>query len=405
MIGSLANNRGMSRIAAIITFFAVIVGAAGIGALMGYYFPSKFLGGGGIKEVFTPPFGGKRTVRILMLGEDDSGTRSKIRGLSDTIILLSIDLDTNHVAALSIPRDTKIEMPGYDTCKINAVHRLGGPALAAMAVEQLVGIKPDYYVKTNLQGFRKTVDILGGVEIDVEKNMHYTDNWGGLHINLKKGRQLLDGEKAMEYVRFRHDKLGDITRMERQQRFLKALAQRSLAPSKLPVLPRVIQSAMKNVETDMTVKDAIYLAQFLSKIDMNGVKTGVLPTAPTRIGRASYQIADSEKAAKVVQELFFPPAPGLPKLEVLNGSGISGAAQRVAEALKNQGYEIASVGNAGAYNYSESQIINHKGDIDSVDRIANILTPAVVKQEKDTSSSADVTIIVGRSCALAAPGS
>ena len=304
-----SGNRGMTRVGAVFTILLSLAVATGIGALLGYYFPGiSFIRR--VQEVYEPPFGGKTIVRILVLGEDNTGgTKSKPRGLSDTIMLVSIDTSTNRIAALSIPRDTRVDLDGYGgQCKINASHVFGGPTLTEMAVEQLVGIKADYYIKTNVEGFKRSVDILGGVEMDVEKDMRYRDRRGGLYINLRKGPQLLDGEKAMQYVRFRHDVMGDITRIQRQQKFLKALAQKALSPVNLPKLPRIIRTIRSNVKTDLTLRDMLELAKLSRKADINQVRMETLPGVPQNIGGASYWICDPGQTAQVVQDLFFTPA-------------------------------------------------------------------------------------------------
>ena len=373
---------------------------AGLGAFIGY----KTSGFGHRVEFLAPPFDGKDSVYILALGEDDTGcNKTKPRGLSDTIILLRADFANKRVAAISIPRDTKINLDPYGEMKINAAHVQGGPTLTAIAVEQLTGIKPDYYVKTNLKGFRKSVDILGGVEIDVEKNMHYNDNWGHLHIDLHKGRQLLNGEKAMEYVRFRHDKLGDITRMERQQKFLKVFVAKMLSPTKLPKLPFVVKALMDNVDTTLSVRDAVYLAEFAKNFSVSDVKMATLPATPEYIHGVSYMIPDENETYKVVQELFFPKPP-MPRIEVLNGSGIPGAAQKVADALQQYGYEIIGVGNAGSFEYASTELISHKGE-EGVNKLAGLVNGGAVKYDKDPAAKADITIIVGKDCALATSGS
>lgn len=402
MRSAFSNNQRMRTIGLVLIVFFSLVLAAGIGALLGYY-TSGYGFKGGITEVFQPAFDGKRTVWILVLGEDNTGgTESKPAGLADTIILAYIDLDAGQVSALSIPRDTRVDFGGYgDVHKINAAHVVGGPALTALAVEELTGIKPDYYIKTNVEGFVKSVDILGGVEIDVEKNMRYTDRWGGLYINLKKGRQVLDGDKAMQYVRFRHDALGDIARIERQQKFLKALTAKALSPVNLPKFPGVLDALMRNVDTDLSPKDLVCMAKFASRLDMDRVKTATLPGTPETIGGISYWIPDYEKIQQVVQGLFFSRfAAGLPRVEVLNGSGISGAAQKVADVLMQQGYEVTAVGNADSFDYASTRIVNHRSDVQGIDRIQNVMGPGVVEQGGDPSAEADVTVIVGRDCVL-----
>lgn len=391
--------RGMPTAWKIVILVALVASAA-LGALLGRMYPGMSVAQS-VQEVIAPPFNGKDTVRILVLGEDDSNARKKkqqIYGLSDTIMLLNINFSTNTVRVLSVPRDTKVEIPDHGTRKINAANVLGGPRLVVQMVEQVTGVRPDYYIETNLEAFRKCVNILGGVDLFVEKRMHYDDNWGNLHINLKKGYQHLDGEKAMEYVRFRHDKMGDIWRVERQQKFIKAIAMKALSPMNLPRLPRIVAAVRDNVDTDMDVKDLMALASLPRKVDLAKVKSATLPGLPQRIGGASYWVADPGQSAKLVQDLFFTlEIPGLPKVEVLNGSGTPGAAQKIADLLKQQGYVVTAIGNAKSFSNPSSQVIAHKEGLKAVDKIAATVKVANVQQDnKPSSSKADVTVILGR---------
>lgn len=398
---SLAGTRGMTRVKAIIGIIVLLAVSMGVGMFLGRYQVAER-----VKEWVAPPFGGKTLIRLLVLGEDNTGgKKDKPRGLSDTILLASIDLSTKRVSAISIPRDTKIELDGQ-TRKVNAAYSVGGPARTEQVIMDMTGIKPDYYVKTNVAGFEKTVDILGGVDIDVEKNMRYNDNWGHLHINLKKGLQHLDGNKAMQYVRFRHDALGDITRMQRQQKFLKALVQQSMSASKLTRLPAVIGSMLRNCETDMTPKDVLYLAKFASKTSMSQVKMDMLPGAPENINGASYWVYDPERTAQLVRELFIAPGqPQLPTVEVLNGSGVAGAAGKIADALKEKGYQVVSIGNADSFGYESSRIISHRKDVQGVDGIAGILNSNdMTEDEAKGPPKADVTVIVGKDAARTVTG-
>ncbi len=378
-------------------FFSIVV-IAGFTAL-GTYIGIRTQGFGHRVEFLAPPFGGKTLVYVLAMGEDDTFiTDKRPRGLTDTLILTQVDFGNKRIAAISIPRDTRIEMPGYEPMKINSAHVLGGPLLTVQAVQQVTGIKPDYWVKTNLKGFRKSVDILGGVEIDVEKNMKYTDTWGHLYIDLKKGRQLLDGEHAMEYVRFRHDALGDITRMQRQQKFLKAFVSKMLSPIKLPKLPFVVKALMAEVQTNLTTRDGIALAELAREINLNDIKMATIPATPEMIGHISYLIQDVPKTQELVQEMFFPKPP-MPKVEVLNGSGIPGAAKKVADALTQYGYEITNVGNAAKFDYASSEVIGHKGEA-GLTQLATYVNSTNIKQDEDKTAKADITVIVGRDCPL-----
>jgi len=376
-----------------VIFVILVVGASIAGGVFLGLYTAGF--GPEVRKQLASPFEGKREVVILVIGEDNtSRTDKKPRGLADTIILMRADFPNKRVAALSIPRDTMIRLEGYaERCKINAAHVYGGSSLTAIAVQSLVGIKPDYYIKTNHEGLRKCVDILGGVEIDVEKNMRYNDNWGNLHINLKKGRQLLKGEQAMGYVRFRHDATGDLGRIERQQKFLKELTKKALSPTKLPKLPMLVNAMMENMETDMTARDLLALAGLAEGMDLNTVDMAMLPGTPETIHGISYWIADYQQSAKTVNDLFFPPPP-MPKVAVLNGSGIPGAAEKVAETLRQQGYEVTAVENAESFDHRSTEIVSHMDTQESSYRIAAILN-GVVKLEKDPHAKADVTVIVG----------
>ena len=393
---TLWGNRGIGTVGIVLIVLFLLVVAVGIGTLLGCYTPVA-------KEIFQPPFEGRTVVRILVLGEDNTGgTESKRWGLADTIILANIDIGNKRLAVLSIPRDTRVDLDGYGgICKINAAHVRGGPTLVALAVERLIGIRPDYYIKVDVEGLEKLVDIVGGVEIDVEKNMRYTDRWGGLYINLKKGPQLLNGEKAMQYVRFRHDALGDIGRIERQQKFLKALAEKTSAPTNLRRLPQIAKAVLETVKTDLGPRDAVYLAEFASRVDLDQVDMAMLPGTPEDIGGINYWIADPHQTARVVQSLLFPRSRALPRVEVLNGSGMSGTAERVGDALRQRGYEITAIGNADSFDYASSEVISHRSGVREINQIASILNSSAIKHEFDASAKADVTVIVGRDCMLA----
>src|SRR5574344_1496013 len=177
------------------------------------------------KPDFNFPFGPRRQ-NILLLGVDSNGADSDlwVGTRTDTMILLNIDPRTKSVNAISVPRDSKVYLPGeYGIQKINAAHALGGVDLTKQTVEQTLGIKIDRYVVVSDQAVENLVNTLGGVPVYVEKNMFYDDYSGHLHVHLRKGNDVLDGKNAVGYLRFRHDGLGDIGRTQRQQWFLKSL--------------------------------------------------------------------------------------------------------------------------------------------------------------------------------------
>ncbi|MGB9880929.1 MAG: LCP family protein, partial [Anaerolineae bacterium] len=142
------------------------------------------------------PFGGRESFTILVLGLDQKSKFDEhAPQRSDSIMLVLVDLANKKVSGISIPRDSRVEIPGRGHLdKINAAYAYGFAPLSIEAVKNLTGISPDYYVVADTAGFEKMVDLLGGVDLYVEKDMHYDDNWQDLHIHLKKGYQHLNGK-------------------------------------------------------------------------------------------------------------------------------------------------------------------------------------------------------------------
>ncbi|MHB8170288.1 MAG: LCP family protein [Thermincolia bacterium] len=240
-------------------------------------------------------------INILLLGLDARPGEKNTR--TDTMIVASIDRDAKKVALLSIPRDTMVEIPGYRKTKINNANEYGGPELAAETVEKILDTKMDFWVKTNFDGFRDIIDTLGGVTIDVEKRMVYRDPTDGTNINLYPGVQRLDGKKALDYVRFRHEALGDISRTQRQQNFLKALTKEMLQPSTVLKLPKLVPDVMAAVETNLSTKQMLALAKFSTQMD--GGMEIASQTLPGQFynNRGSYWKYNEEKAKVVLNDL------------------------------------------------------------------------------------------------------
>lgn len=249
-----------------------------------------------------------KRINILVLGLDDGANGDATDNSpkrTDTIMVASIDTVNHTINILSIPRDTLVHIPGHNgQDKINAAYAYGGPDLSRRTVEQFLGIPIQYYMAANWQGFIKIMDILGGVDLYVEENMNYDDPYADLHIHLKKGYQHLDGEKAGEYVRFRHDELGDIGRVERQERFLKALTAQLLQPGTVLKLPALISTVSQNVRTDIPPLTMMQLANAAAGMKKDSVYTEMLPGDFRTIDGLSYWMPDKTQLAVVVQRLF-----------------------------------------------------------------------------------------------------
>lgn len=198
-----------------------------------------------------------RPLHILVLGVDEIEDEVN---RSDTMMLVRVADD--QVRVLSLPRDTLVQIDGYGEGKLNSAYTYGGPELAKRTVSELLAIPVDYHVTVDLSGFRHLVDLMGGVEYDVPKPMYYHDPVSGLTIDLKPGRQRLDGQAAEQFVRFRSDEIGDdVGRIQRQQSFLKAAAAQALTPGNLTRLPGLVMTGARYVKTDLPLTEQIRLAQ------------------------------------------------------------------------------------------------------------------------------------------------
>ena len=197
---------------------------------------------------------------ILVLGSDARPGETSSR--SDSILLLRVDPSRGQIAELSIPRDLRTEIPGYAPTKINAAYAYGGPPLAIRTVENLTGIKVNHVVLVNFQGFEKLIDALGGVTIDNPTKI-ISNEFDGYHWRFGKGTLHLDGRHALAYSRVRENEVNaadnDLTRGQRQQRVLSALASRLGSPSTLLHLPTVGDALGDPLTTDLSSSDLMAL--------------------------------------------------------------------------------------------------------------------------------------------------
>jgi len=245
-------------------------------------------------------------INILLLGVDDGDNENPgAPKRSDTMIVASINAENGKINLLSIPRDTKVAIPGHKGSeKITHAFFYGGTQLAIRTVEDLLQLHIHHSVVIDWQAFIKTIDLLGGVDLYVENNMHYEDPYAGLVINLTKGYQHLNGSQAGQYVRFRSDELGDIGRVQRQQRLLKALAEQTLQVRNLLKLPMLIREIDQYITTDITGFKMIKLANNLKKFKSGDLSTEMLPGSFATIDGLSYWVHNKEQTRLMVERMF-----------------------------------------------------------------------------------------------------
>ncbi|HEV8354527.1 MAG TPA: LCP family protein [bacterium] len=347
---------------------------------------------------FTWPFVLDRRVNILLIGVDVTlNNRRQVVNMSraDTLMLVSIDPERDRISALSIPRDTRAFIPGVGTTKINASYAFGGPGLTIKTVEGLLNVPIHYYVKLGPQSFARIIDAIGGVEVDVEKDMKYTDNWAGLRIDLKKGRQLLNGDQADQYIRFRHDAVGDIGRVERQQKVLMALFAKLKDPTTLLSAPTLLRAVAENTHTNLTMTDMITLGMFAVRLSGGDIRTATLPGTFSPL----YWEPDQARLTQTLTDLFYgvdPKVLAATGIEVLNGSGIPGLARQTAQRLERLGFRIVRVDTAPA-ELDATTIIDRAGRPEVTRLLAEILGRSVITREAGT--GADITIVVAKDLA------
>jgi LCP family protein required for cell wall assembly len=242
-------------------------------------------------------------INILIVGCDEIENQ----GRADTIVLLSISPKTKNVLILSIPRDTRVEIPGRGMNKINHAYAFGGKELISKTVSSFLDIPINFYVIVDFIKFVNIIDELGGVEINIEKEMHYIDKAGGLNINLYPGKQILDGEKALQYIRFRHDNLGDLGRIKRQQKLVEALINKMMNLDSVKKIPLILEGLKTYLETDIKLQDAVALANLFKRVSQDKFIIETVQGNPVYINGISYLEPDTIEVQKKVKSLIYGP--------------------------------------------------------------------------------------------------
>ena len=258
-----------------------------------------------------------RTLNILVLGADRRSSKAKI-WRTDTIMLVMVDERTQEVAVISIPRDTYVHIPGYGYQRINVVDYFGesgvvkvkggGPALLKAVFRENFGVRVDHYVRIDLPGFAKVVDVLGGV--DVEITCPHTVHWGGETYHFKKGKQHLSGAELIIYVRARRES-NDIDRARRQQRAILAMRDRARELNLLPRLPSLYATLRGSVQTDLSLPELLRLARLAMNIPPDRVHGKVIGYplvrgTVTQYGEAVL-VPDLPAIRKVMEQAFEQP--------------------------------------------------------------------------------------------------
>ena len=240
-------------------------------------------------------------LNILIMGVDDR-PKEDDPGRSDTLMVMTLDTDSKEASIISVPRDTRVRIKGLGWDKVNHAYLVGKENLTRQTTENFLGIPMDYYVKINLDNFGRIVDAIGGVTIDVEKRMQYEDTWDHYVIDLKPGVQRLDGRTALQYVRYR-DEEGDIGRVARQQKFVKAVIAEVSSPAIILKAPSLIREVFASLDTDLPIPLMFGIARKLKDGLSGGFHTHMVEGLPYYISDISYWVPDIMKMRKMVAEM------------------------------------------------------------------------------------------------------
>lgn len=366
---------------------------------------------------------------ILLLGADFR--KGDVSYRTDTVIVARIDPQAKKIWMLSIPRDTKVMIPGHGYDKINAAHAFGGAALTVKTVHQFTGLPINNYMEVNFAGFENAVKQMGGIWVNVPRAIN--DKQAAAFspeqraYKIAAGYQKLDGEHALTFVRARHGFLDqDFSRMSDQQIFFRALADQLAHRTDMPTMIKVVTSITPYIRTDLSLIDMMKTALAMKDAGSKNMYTATVGGVWVN----PYEVPDMAKLAVLVRNFkdgvpfdksaniativnptgatsvataTVKPAaagsvkPSSIKITVRNGAGVSGFGAQAATILKAKGFKVKSVGNANQNVYKKTLVV-YKTNSAAANAVAAVLLPGttVVKSRGLYSSPTEILVIIGK---------
>jgi LCP family protein required for cell wall assembly len=372
-------------------------------------------------------WGRQERVNILLMGTDQRPT-DPTPGRTDTMIIVSVDPAGKSVAMLSIPRDLWVPIPTTNTeDRINTAYFYGelqkypggGPALARRTIQYNFGVPINYYILINFVGFRKVVDALGGIDIDVPKAIddpaYPDDTYGFRPLHIAKGLQHMNGDLALAYARTRHAD-SDFYRMRRQQDVLLAIKDKALQLDTITKIPALWAAREGLVKTDLKLEDVIGLAQLARDLNRDNVKSAVIDetmaTGITTPAGAQVLWPDRDKIHALISKLFQASVAAAPtqaptqiqklavegaRIVISNGTTTAGMAGQVADWLKGQGFQVVLIDNADRNDYAQSLIVESASRPYAQGLLAQLFSVSSDRIRKNSApkSDVDLRLIVG----------
>lgn len=360
----------------------------------------------------------KLKTNVAVFGVDIDGYRT------DTMFVVHFDGERNSADLVSIPRDTQIRLSDteYDnmlsynrgaprTMKLNEMTAYAGikniNEVTVKQIEKLLGIKVDNYVTVEIEAFRKIVDIIDGVDVNIPQRLYYNDSAQGLHIDLQPGMQHLNGADAEGLVRARKGAGLDGTdtaRIERQQLFLKAFAKKLLSKENIPNYPKMIPAMFQHVKTDINILDLPKYYGYASNFNVEAIGFHTIPGEARYQGNVSYFFPDMDTLDEFVQEIFYAPIDEQVnteeiiedksvKIEVLNGGAAAGTAGNFKDIIEKDGYNVVNVDNYKGEKQKETII--YAKDTQKAQQFKKYFNNCIVSKENSLGSKIDIQIVIG----------
>jgi polyisoprenyl-teichoic acid--peptidoglycan teichoic acid transferase len=408
----------LKRLAWSLAFVGVttVAAASGITLAMLTPFQSTAQQAGSHKSPFGNLFGLQygigRPVNILVMGIDrvldaPAGSAASFKGRSDTMLLVRLNPEDGTVSILTIPRDTRVEIPTVGLSKINAANASGGADLAATVVSRTFDDVPvDRYVRVSTEAFRELVELVGGVEVNVPERMQYTDQTQKLKIDLQPGLQTLNGVQAEGFARFRYDAMGDIGRAQRQQVLMKALQKKVANPMMLTRLPQLFGVMQKQIDSDLTLQEMLSLVQFGLQLKPDKLRMVLLPGRFSSYDEyeESYWLMNSDAMHRVMQNYFAASgpdgsenyAPQDLRISVQNASGQPRAARQVADLLIGNGFSNVYIEADWPHSEPETEVVVQQGDLKAAKMLQAAMGFGRVEPNSTGTIDSDLTIRVGQ---------
>ena len=355
----------------------------------------------------------KKNINFIVVGTDyvDHSLHS------DTLIFVSYNPRSKFIDIISIPRDTKISVPDINVNRINEVYayyfkREKNHYSSLEALRKVVGIiflnrvEIPYYFQVDYTAFRKLIDAIGGIKIEIEDPMKYDDQAGNLHINFTPGPWLLYGSSAidlttkkeyknmgaLEYVRFRSS-AGDIGRIYRQQRFVEALVNRFKSPTIVLRTPRLLKCVMESPHTNLNFYDILSMMLELKKVDFSNIRKAQLPGKPFN----NYWISDSAEINKVLDLIYGSGTEDNQAkitVEVLNASSYPGIALEVSRKLRDSGFDVINYQNCPTKSL-KTIVVDRVGNLTAAQNIATVMETEEIFTRYDTKRMVDISVYIG----------